>query len=215
MLSHKQFLRDFPTTAGTFVHSPVLHMRWEWHFLEPHHGMGQAWPPSPSGNTSQGKTSTNLKEQDKEAHSLLKKKKKKKKSYCPTKETWIKKRQKEDIYLLKINDSDINFRDWHHMAGKHLKEKKKINPPEIESPFGRNLSKGVIPGGVLTFLVKADAWLLTCGTNTWIFLSSVACVTLEVLGLLLFQDYKKASLFGSLPIYCSFKQRLDSMQTTC
>lgn len=68
------------------------------------------------------------------------------------------------------------------MAGIHLKEKE-FNPPESESPSDRNLSKGVLPGDLLTLLVKADTWLLTCGTSTWLFLSSVACVTLEVLGL--------------------------------
>lgn len=101
------------------------------------------------------------------------------------------------------------------MAGKHLKEKKNLNPPETEFPFNGNLSKGVLARGLLTLLVKADAWLLTCGTNTWLFLSSVASVTLEVLGLQLFQGCNKASLVGSLPMHCPFKQRPDSMQTTC
>lgn len=68
------------------------------------------------------------------------------------------------------------------MAGKHFKEKK-FNPPETEFLFDRNLSKGVLAGGLLTLPVKADAWLLTCSTNTRLFLSSVACVTLKGLGL--------------------------------
>lgn len=41
-------------------------------------------------------------------------------------------------------------------------QEKNINPPETEFPFNRNLSKGVLAGGLLTLLVEADAWLLTC-----------------------------------------------------
>lgn len=121
-----QFLRDFSSLQqGSLPAAPRCVRGGKEHcFLKPTWGMGQTWPPSPSGKTYQG---TNFhKSKAARQGGLFSTFFKKKTSSSPAKEGWIRERQKEGINLLKINDSDMNFLHLHHMAGKLLRIEKKI-----------------------------------------------------------------------------------------